>query len=199
MRTCLLCDREFSTPYCLRRHYRHFHPLENQPQRLRMSRSVHPPYVATNVQTGAGIHPSDEDDEEDINSDSDISNNEEQEEVENEDEEDEDNEDWVFDSLLKETAEELGEDASEKDIRKLFRQKFADSIDWCHSLRRHPIYKKVMETAKDLQEGPGDYDRVEALRAAIKQRKFLLDRLIPSPEPDDDGDDRDEAIDDGDV
>ena len=87
MRTCVLRDRKFSTPYCLRRHYRSFHPLENQPKRLRMSRSVHAPYIATNVQTGAGIHPSDEDDEEDINSDSDISNDEEQEEVENEDEE----------------------------------------------------------------------------------------------------------------
>ena len=195
MRTCVLCDREFSTPYCLRRHYRHFHPLENQPKHLRMSRSVYPPYVATNVQTGAGIHSSDEDDEKDMDSDSDISNDEE-EEVENECEH---NEDWVFKKILKETAEELGDDAGEKDSRKLFRQKFADSINWCRSFRRHPIYKKVMETAKDLEEGPGDYDRVEALRAAITQRKFLLDRLITSPEPDDDGDDRDTAIDDGDV
>ena len=29
------------------------------------------------------------------------------------------------------------------------------------------------------------YDREEALKVAIKQRKFLLDRLIPSPEPSD--------------
>ena len=167
-----------------------------------MSRSVYPPYVATNVQTGAGIRSSDEDDEKDMDSDSNISNDEEDEEEEEEevDNECEHNEDWVFKKILKETAEELGEDADEKDSRKLFRQKFADSINWCHSFRRHPIYKKVMETAKDLEEGPGDYDRVEALRAAITQRKFLLDRIITSPEPDDDdGDDRDAAIDDGDV
>ena len=41
-RNCKICDRDFSRPYNLRRHYQEFHPLENQPKRLRMSRIWRP-------------------------------------------------------------------------------------------------------------------------------------------------------------
>ena len=41
-RICEICDRKFSTPFSLRRHYQQFHPLENQPKLLRMSRVEYP-------------------------------------------------------------------------------------------------------------------------------------------------------------
>ena len=104
-----------------------------------------------------------------------------------------DSENWVLESIIKETKEALGEDASDKEVRKLFRRKFGDALAWYHNLRKHRIYKKIMATVKDLQDGPGDYDRMEAIRAAIKQRSFLLDRLIFSPDQHEDGPDRDDA------
>ena len=164
-----------------------------------MSRSID----AYGGQTGGGINDSDaevdvhldsdsdeSDDQEDehVDSDSDISDDEELGTMEDEVVDDGDNENWVFDSIIKQTKEALGEDANIKEIRKLFRQKFGDSLDWYHNLRKHHIYKKIMATAKDLQDGPGDYDRIEAMRAAIKQRSFLLDGLVSSPDSDDDVD-----------
>ena len=35
-----------------------------------------------------------------------------------------------------------------------------------------------METVRDLQDGPLEYDREEAIQNAIEQRKFLLDRIV---------------------
>ena len=45
-----------------------------------------------------------------------------------------------------------------------------------------------MKTVRDLEDGSSDYDKPEAFRAAIEQRKFLLNRLVEDPESDDDND-----------
>ena len=39
-----------------------------------------------------------------------------------------------------------------------------------------------MTTAKDFGDGDGDYDRIEALKAAVIQRQFLLDEIVPQPD-----------------
>ena len=101
----------------------------------------------------------------------------------------EDNDNWIFDPIIVDAERELGENANTKDIRKLFRQKLAEKIEWYRNLRKNKIYKKIMETAKDLQYGPGEYDREEAIRTAIRQRRILLDRLVPRAEPNNHNDD----------
>ena len=88
---------------------------------------------------------------------------------------------WVFDWIIEEAETELGKDATLKGIRKLFRQKLTDKIDWYRNLRKNKIFKKIMVTADELHDGPGEYDREEALNMAIRQRRILLDRLIPNP------------------
>ena len=55
----------------------------------------------------------------------------------------------------------------------------AAKIEWYSNLRKNNIFKKIMTTAKELQDGPGEIDREEALKMAISQRRMLLDRLIP--------------------
>ena len=45
-------------------------------------------------------------------------------------------------------------------------------------MRKNSIHKKVMATAKELEGGLEFYDRNESLRAAIRQRQFLLNRLV---------------------
>ena len=46
-----------------------------------------------------------------------------------------------------------------------------------------------METAKDLEIGTGDYSKEESLRAAVKQRHFLLDSILEDrQDPDSDND-----------
>jgi hypothetical protein len=199
--TCKTCDRIFSTPYNLRQHYQRFHPLESQPKLLRMSREVYPQKGAGHGndrrmngvdmgQYGGRIRESnrmddDSDDDSMINNVGSDSESDTESELESESESDVDSVDnepnWVFDSIIEEAEEELGRNATYKDIRKLFRRKLADKIEWVHNFRKHPIYKKIMATAKDLQDGPGDYDKEEAVKMAIRQRRTLLDRLIPYP------------------
>ena len=86
---------------------------------------------------------------------------------------------WVFDSIIEEAEDDLGKGASLKDIRKRFRLLLAAKIEWYRNLRKNNIFKKIMTTAKELQDGPGEIDREEALKMAISQRRMLLDRLIP--------------------
>ena len=92
---------------------------------------------------------------------------------------DEDTEHRVFDWLIQEAADELGEGATYEDLQKRIRRKFADILGWHYRLRKHPVYKKVMATARDLHDGKGDYDWPEAYETAVEQRKFLLNRLVP--------------------
>jgi hypothetical protein len=92
---------------------------------------------------------------------------------------DEDTEHRVFDWIIQEAADELGEGATYEGLQNRFRRKFADILGWHYRLRKHPVYKKVMATARDLHDSDGDYDWPEAYETAVEQRKFLLNRLVP--------------------
>ena len=97
---------------------------------------------------------------------------------------DDNNPDWVFDSIIEEAEEELGRDATHKDLQKRLRDKLVDKMKWVHNFRKHPIYKKIMETVRELQDGPEEYDRDEAFSVAVHRRKFLINRLVPEPDDD---------------
>ena len=100
---------------------------------------------------------------------------------------DDNNPDWVFDSIIEEVEEELGRDATHKDLQKRVRHLLVDKMEWCHHFRKHPTYKKIMETVRELQDGPEEYDRDEAFSVAVHRRKFLLNRLVPEPDEDERG------------
>ena len=51
-----------------------------------------------------------------------------------------------------------------------------------------------MKTVRDLEDGSSDYDKPEAFRAAVEQRKFLLNRLVEDPESDDGDTDPDNEV-----
>ena len=102
----------------------------------------------------------------------------------------------VFDELIESAENELGQTATVENIRKLFRRKLANHIVWMSKLRRHSVYKKIRQTARDLEYGPGGYDKQEALKVAIKQRRYLLDKLVPNPQTQSEGDSSEEATED---
>lgn len=101
-------------------------------------------------------------------------------------------ENWVFDKFIDEIEDEHAdnnEELSFKTQKKMFRSRYADFLVWYHHLRQNPIHKKIMETAKDLEIGTGDYSKEESLRAAVKQRHFLLDGILEDrQDPDSDND-----------
>ena len=81
--------------------------------------------------------------------------------------------------LIGDAKEDLGDDANHTELQNRFRHKFAEILEWSHRLRKHPVYKKVMTTARDLRDSDGGYDWSEAFHTAVEQRKFLLNRLVP--------------------
>ena len=203
----MICKRAFTTPYSLRRHYGQVHPSEDEPKLERSGRSTFRRcHGVENInQYGGRVHESDDDDDDDDDGDDegDSMLNNAGSESDSDSESDMSVDDgvdrnWVFDSIIEEAEEELGNNATHTAIRKLFRRKLVDRIEWVRNLRRNNIYKKILATAQELQDGPGEYDREEALQNAVRQRRFLLNRLVPSPALDNESDDDAGGTDEGD-
>ena len=73
MRTCTICQKHFSRPYSLRRHYKRFHPMDSAPKLERQSRKCG--HDAENIhQFGGNIHES-SDDESDLSDANSMVNN----------------------------------------------------------------------------------------------------------------------------
>ena len=196
-----------------------FHALEKQPSLLRMSRIVRPRFDVSGLsQTGGGVggiskkmsyrgEQPDVSDDGDTESDMDNERSEtddaegesETDDAESESEtggdssDERDDENWVFNRILFEAECELNktETITHERLRELFMLKYTDYLVWIHDLRRNPIHRKVMTTAKDLEDGVGDFDRIEALKLAVNQRRYMLEELVPEPKFDDASDDED--------
>ena len=192
MRTCKFCSRTFSKPYHLRVHHDRFHPTKPAPKLERqardgLSKAGGVGDVSMRQRGGSAYKSDDGDSEDDKDADSMTNNVGSDSETDSESDmsddsvEDEDDQDWIFASIIEEAEEELGKDATHKDLQKQFRHLLVDKIEWCHKLRKHPTYKKIMETVKELQDGSEQFDREEALSVAVDRRRFLLNRLVPEP------------------
>ena len=108
----------------------------------------------------------------------------------------EDGENWVFNRVLQ-CINMDNEKFDLKQRQEVFRKKYADFLIWYHHLRQNTTHKKIMETAKELESS--DYDKEEALYAAVEQRKFLLDRIVAAQSSVGGGDDDDADDDDDDA
>lgn len=63
--------------------------------------------------------------------------------------------------------------------RKTLRHEYQDMLCKLHALRKEPIHKSIMRTAKKLKE-EDEYDSIEALQAAVSKRKHLVGKLFPN-------------------
>ena len=80
--------------------------------------------------------------------------------------------------------------------QKAFRHKLTNTLVRLNQLRREPIYKVVMDTAKDLRAD--GLDQEESIRAAISKRKHKINAYIPDEyeseeEEEEETDDEDEV------
>ena len=104
-----------------------------------------------------------------------------------------------------ESSEEMNDsdESEEKDpwgvliheaLRKKLGNVYLDRLKWMTQMKRDPVHRKIIKT-KDAFVNEDDFDPDEALTAAIKKRKFLLERLLedrqyfPDNNEDDDDDD----------
>ena len=162
-------------------HHARFHPTETTPKLERQARNGISEVDDVGMrQYGGSIHKPDDDDSGD-DDDGSASESDTESDTSMASVDDDNNPDWVFDSIIEEAEEELGRDATHKDLQKRVRHLLVDKMEWCHHFRKHPTYKKIMETVRELQDGPEEFDREEALSVAVLRRQFLINRLVPEP------------------
>ncbi|CAH3168332.1 unnamed protein product [Porites lobata] len=71
--------------------------------------------------------------------------------------------------------------------RKELRKVLLENLQWMCAMKKDPIFKKVIETQKELKDTEG-FDWLESTELAIDKRNFLLNRLYqkqPIPQDED--------------
>ena len=71
--------------------------------------------------------------------------------------------------------------------RKELRKVLLQNLQWMATMQKDPIFRKVMETQKELKDTEG-FDWLESTELAIDKEKFLLNRLCekkPIPQEED--------------
>ena len=99
----------------------------------------------------------------------------------------------VEDYLLDQGREDAEEEAYRQLLpkyRKKFRANLTEILERMIQLRKEPIYKLVMDTAKDLRSDGLGYK--ESIRAAISKRKHKINEYIPDELEEEDESDADE-------
>ena len=84
------------------------------------------------------------------------------------------------------------------ELRKELGNVYMNRLQWMMQLKRDPVHRKIMKT-RDAFVAKDEFDPDEAVVAAVKKRKILLERMLedrqhfPNEDDDDDDDDEDNA------
>ena len=78
------------------------------------------------------------------------------------------------------------------ELRKELGNVYMDRLQWMSQLKRDPVHRKIMKT-RDALVADDEFDPDEALVAAVKKRKFLLERMLEDRQHFPDEDDEDNA------
>ena len=80
------------------------------------------------------------------------------------------------------------------ELRKELGNVYMDRLQWMSQLKRDPVHRKIMKT-RDAFVAEDEFDLNESLVAAVKKRKFLLERMLEDRQhfPGEDDDDEDNA------
>ena len=77
------------------------------------------------------------------------------------------------------------------ELRKELGNVYMYRLQWMSQLKRDPVHRKIMKT-RDALVADDEFDPDEALVAAVKKRKFLLERMLEDRQHFHDEDDEDE-------
>ena len=77
------------------------------------------------------------------------------------------------------------------ELRKELGNVYMDRLQWMSQLKMNPVHRKIMKT-RDALVADDEFDPDEALVAAVKKRKFLLERMLEDRQHFHDEDDEDE-------
>ena len=174
MQSCFKCTRVLSTPYNLRRHLRLCHNIQ-APSRVGKTKTMER-WVSLDVRQKGGDDDDDDDDDADEISIADYVETADSGFESDEETVSEAGENWVFNRFLQSIDRE-NEDFDLKQRQVQFRKLYINYLIWIHHLRRNTIHKKIMTTVRNFTDSY-NYDKDEALHAAVEQRKFLLDCIV---------------------
>ena len=177
---CHLCTRVLSTPFNLKRHLHLCHNIPISP-----TASNHKALSGWH-QSGGGASSMDGEDTDDDDDDDSEQDDENETDIESGEEENTDD-NSVFDRFFK----KIDNEQSLAERQKEFREVYGNFLEWLDELKHNKIHRQIMKTARAL-EMDDDYDRNEALLAAVEKRKFLLDRLVPGYEGEGEEEEEDE-------
>ena len=164
---CHLCTSKLSTPWNLKRHLDLCHNIDDSSPNNKRSK------WSGMKQSGGGGSSMDEDDDDRSEEETDRESDDEENTTDNS----------VFDRIIN----VIDQDQSLLERQEEFRRRYVEALEWIHKLKHNEIHRKIMETVRNL-ESEESFDRSEALRAAVEKRKFLLDRLVPEYEEEDEED-----------
>ena len=173
-------------------HHTRFHPTESVPKLERMQRNKIEDQMN---QYGAGdifSDRSDSDNEESDGEDADSMTNNVGSDNDSESamEDDDEDESKVFRFFVRQAKNELKKDGIHEVSNELLQEKFRELLisflHWKDRLYKNPIFKKVMTNVRELQDE--QFDRQEAIEAAVHNRRFLLNRVVPDPDDIEDSD-----------
>ena len=208
-RICPYCEKKLSTQQRLDYHIARYHRTpsdEYSPTKREFSAALSQwgggkPDIFSD---GASVDSSG--DEADDNSSSDMVNNSSSEvddnssnemdgDTDDDDDDDDDDSNWVFHFIKSLAKDQLEEKRQTEDIeydlkafKKQFRWAYACILIWMHALRNNDINKKVVNMARSLRNN-NDHGYNESIHAAVKNRKFLLDKLVTEEDMASDSDD----------
>ena len=189
---CHFCNKRYLRKWTLTRHLESLHGSQDEDSRKLsslQSTSV-PPFT----QIGGGWGTAAEEDKEGSDEPEDDMTSNDTEEDDDDDENDDigDTDPKHDDSVFDQFMVSFDNDTLLTDRENIFRNRFANYLVLHSNMRKHHVFKKVMETVRQLRDDPADYSYEEALRVAVEQRQFLLNSLLPmtdddSSDVDDDG------------
>ena len=79
-------------------------------------------------------------------------------------------------------------------LRKELGNVYSNRLEWMAEMKKDPIHQKIMETRKRFVKDDS-FDTDEAMTAAIKKRKFLLQRMLQDRQHFSDNDDDEDETD----
>ena len=200
MKTCSHCGKYFSRGYNLQRH------MDNSCPMLSNSNEDNIEYSEDTYEKPE--HKYDEEMEEDSQTDEDVSDDENEEHNDDDDDmsdsdsQDSENiEESVWSPIIEEAkarhhqgyeelVQKLLNDGFEEEtarskayhhilsqLQREARHIYLNKLKWIREMRKDPINRKVMETKQSFMD-EDEFDGEEALEAAVKKRKFLLNRIF---------------------
>ena len=187
---CHVCDKEFSTPFNLRRHTERCHESGGD---SRVSRAKYNGLQQTgggrNAVLGDAVE---EDDDGEVTDDTSSNGNSDESSNANSDdssdvstaEEGKADEGDIFDDILRMAERNVAsreEDTTHTDLQKEFREIYKETVLRKRLLNKSSDHKRVMKTVDELRERHEDFSFEEALEEAVRLRRQMLDDMVPVP------------------